>query len=195
MSKINIEDMEGATPISESSLEEVVKLAKLQVKLEQRIENGKKFLAALQEELNELSSKTLPNKLALLGLESLTLESGEVVKVEPFISTSIKEENQNEAYAWLNDNNHGSIIKNVITVSFGVESKEEQERLKALLEENQFGFEQKESIHSSTLKAFVKERVEKEQEAESEESKNPIPKKLFNIYQGKITKVKKPKNK
>ena len=73
-----------------------------------------------------------------------------------------------------------------MSVSFGKGEDDTALETMTLLEKEGLFPDQKESVHPSTLKAFVKERIES-----GDNAFTPDTQKLFSVYQGKRTKITK----
>jgi hypothetical protein len=122
--------------------------------------------------------------MAEMGISSLTLEDGAVVKVTPTYGASILVENRPKAYDWLRDHGYDDIIKNTVSCQFGRGEDERANRFAEFAAEKGFAPEQKTEIHAQTLRAFVKERVENGDE---------FPMELFGAYVGQRATIKKGK--
>jgi hypothetical protein len=116
-------------------------------------------LAKAQENLRKIQEDLIPSLMSSLSIESTTMSDGTVLKVEKFYSPSVTEENKEAFYHWLRENEHGGLIKNVVSVALGRNSDNEQALLLSLLTENGFEPEQKLKIEPMTLKAWVKEQM------------------------------------
>lgn len=174
----------GNIQVEGSDLQMIVGLCSQQKKLAGQIETMEEQLGVLKENLRRLSQETLPDKMAELGLESLTLKDGSKVTVEKFYAASISEERQGEAFEWLRTSGHGDIIKSVVSTVFKRGDENRRAQLLLLLVKAKMPFEQKDSVHHATLKAFVREMIESGQQ---------IPTELFNIFIGNKTVIKEPK--
>jgi hypothetical protein len=152
-------------------------LAQRQVYLEAAIASTTKDLERFNGELHILRTKTLPEKMQELGITKLTLADGSELRVAGQYFASIPSETaidkakgeerakliqrRLDAFSWLRDNGHEDLIKNEVTASFG---KGEDDVARALLVElsgKNLKVTQEETVHSSTLKAFVKEQAER----------------------------------
>lgn len=167
------------------------------VKLGEEIEKIEKELLqlALIAQAKSADLEQVQNQLATgmteLGLKGLDLASGARIELTEVVSASISEENAPGAHQWLRDNNLGDLIKNMVTVSFGKGEDGYAKLLLNLVEtmrdknELRCGFvEQKEAVHTSTLKSFVKARIA---------AGDPLPLELFKVYQGVRAGLVKPK--
>ena len=150
------------------------------------IGNTEERLRKLKEQYRQLSEEDLPQKMTELGMQDLRLEDGSRITIDMFYATRINKNNRDAAHAWLREQGHGDIIKNQVSVSFGKGEDETALETMALLEKEGLFPDQKESVHPSTLKAFVKERIES-----GDNAFTPDTQKLFSVYQGKRTKITK----
>ena len=150
------------------------------------IGNTEERLRKLKEQYRQLSEEDLPQKMTELGMQDLRLEDGSRITIDMFYATRINKNNRDAAHAWLREQGHGDIIKNQVSVSFGKGEDDTALETMALLEKEGLFPDQKESVHPSTLKAFVKERIES-----GDNAFTPDTQKLFSVYQGKRTKITK----
>ena len=155
--------------------------AELEVLTRQANDKGK--------QIHTLETETLPDMLKALGLKDLTMTSGAKISLYDILSTSITDDNRDEAHDWLRKHGHGDIIKNTVTVTFGKGEDEEATTLvEGLLDsrykgEIRFGeIVQKEVVHPQTLKAFTKEQLARGTE---------FPGETFKLYTGQAVKFKK----
>lgn len=179
---------QAANQAARFSLEELVKLGE---NLEEKKAAADKLAAQLgtiNEEIRALETDVLPNGLKNLGIKEITLASGAKISLIDVISASITEENREAAHDWLRINGHGDIIKNNVTLSFGKGEDEIAKKLVLhLIElrdkgETKFGdLQQKEAVHPSTLKAFVKAQLS---------DGAGFPGELFKLYTGHAVKFK-----
>ena len=154
------------------------------------IGNTEERLRKLKEQYRRLSEEDLPQKMAELGMQDLRLKDGSRITIDMFYATRINNNNRDAAHAWLRQQGHGDIIKNQVSVAFGkgedATARETMALLEEFLQKNGNIPTQRESVHPSTLKAFVKERIESGDSAFTVDTQ-----KLFSVYQGKRTKITK----
>ena len=150
------------------------------------IGNTEERLRKLKEQYRRLSEEDLPQKMAELGMQDMRFEDGSRITIDMFYATRINKNNRDAAHAWLREQGHGDIIKNQVSVSFGKGEDDTALETMTLLEKEGLFPDQKESVHPSTLKAFVKERIES-----GDNAFTPDTQKLFSVYQGKRTKITK----
>ena len=143
--------------------------------------------ADLEEQMGKLKAKTrelseiiIPNMLSELGLSEITLKDGNKITTSTYYSARITDENREEAFAWLDENGFSDIIKNTVSVSFGREEDDSAKKLLETLDTDGYKTAQKKHVEPMTLKAFVREQVEKGSD---------LPLETFNVYIGQKTKV------
>jgi hypothetical protein len=190
----DIEEIEAAPPPSNADVAKVVRLAERQMLLEDEIQKLNARLKAAQDELRALTESTLPLAMTECGLASFELRGGFEVEISEVIGAAITNEHRADAHAWLEKNGHGSLIKRVITITFG---KGEEAWAKKFMRDmaqrkRPLAHELKESVHYQTLGAFVRERV-KEARKENLSVEKLIPVDLFSVYIGKTTTIARPK--
>ena len=166
--------------ISNTDLSEIADLAKKQIGLENAKIEAENVLKNINEALRQVADTELPDKMSECGLSSFTLDSGLIVKVSPYYSGKIKEEDKDKCFTWLRKNDHGDLIKNTVAATFGAGEDDKAQSAYAIFKEQGYSVDQKESVHAMTLKAFIREQVEKGGE---------IPRDLFNVYVGQRTKI------
>jgi hypothetical protein len=83
--------------------------------------------------------------------------------------------------SWLVDNNHGSLIKNEVTLKFGKDEDEKAAATVESLKQQGLSPSQKQGVHPQTLNAFIKEQIT---------SGKDIPSDIFGIYVGSRANIK-----
>lgn len=182
---MNLEDIANEfSTVKDDDLSKVANLVRQQLSLEQMVVELEENLKRAKRNLEEVSGQLLPAALEEYGLSELTMADGSKISVQTVVSASISKERQPDAHDWLRDHGHGDLIKNTVSVTFGRGQDEDAKELVRRLDASGFDPEQKEAVHPSTLKAFVKEQVEKGRE---------IPSDTFGIFIGQKTVIKKGK--
>ena len=145
--------------------------------LEQKLKNEKRALMKLTDE-------DLPTMLAEIGLTSMKLDDGSEVSIKPQYGANILVDNRPAAYEWLRENGYDDIIKNTVACTFGRGEDDKASAFKAFAEKEGFFAEQNTGIHHTTLRAFVKERIE---------NGDDFPMELFGAYVGQRAIIKRSK--
>jgi len=149
----------------------------------QQIEDAETHLKALKQEKQRMAFEQIPMLMDEMGIERLDVD-GVTVKLKAFVSASIPADRKQEAFNWLREHGHDDIIKNDIIVSFGRGQDNQAGDVMFDLEQKGFHPEQKEHVHSMTLKAFVKESVQEGR---------PIDLDLFGAFVARIAEVRRNK--
>lgn len=169
-------------------LGEIVRLAKEQLRLEKEVAGIEKDLKEAQKNLKRVAEEELPALLRKLGLTDFGLEDGSRVEVGTVYHANISADRRPGAHAWLREHNFGDLIKNKVEIDVGRGQDEKVNTLVESLTDQGFDFDRKEEVHSSTLKAFVKEQIEKELVVNS--GVTPLPRELFGVHQQNVAKIK-----
>ena len=109
------------------------------------------------------------------GLTEIVLSTGEKISVTEFYNAHISKANQELAYKWLVENGHEGLIKNEVSLKFGREEGQVVDETVMALKSRGLSPEVRQSVHPSTLKAFVKEQLT---------TGKDIPTEPFGIYIG-----------
>lgn len=127
--------------------------------VEQQIDDTENHLKALKQQKHKLSVENIPALMDEMGVDRIDVD-GVTVTRKMMVHASIPVERKEEAFSWLRENGLDDIIKNDVSVSFGKGEDNMAGDVVGLLQERGFDPQTKTHIHPSTLKAFVKERLE-----------------------------------
>jgi hypothetical protein len=170
-----------ALKVSDESVSGIAGLAKRAKMLEKELEDLGASLKEKEEQYRNLTEVSIPEAMAEAGMKKFVMEDGSMIDVKPFYGASIPKARQAEAFQWLRDHGFDDIIKNTVSVRFGRREDELCSRLLELLRTQGFIPEQSEKVEPQTLKAWVKERIEKGQPVDSE---------LFGVFIGQKATIK-----
>jgi hypothetical protein len=173
-------DLHDSVP-DDSDLRILSLLAEKLVQKTKELDERKKEVEALQLELRQLSEKDIPDKLFELGISSFRLADGTEISTRPEVYCGISEMNREKAFTWLTENGYADLIKNVVSVSLGRGENEIAEQLASAAADLGLTAEQKKTVHPQTLKAWIKER---------DERNVPIPDELFSVYRVNKARIK-----
>ena len=161
--------------LDNAGLDTVAGLAR-KIKYQQdKVERLDRELKDEKQALLKLTDEDLPSTMADLGLSKFSLDDGSTVEVKPTYGASILVKDRPAAYEWLRENGFDDIIKNVISCQSGRGEDDQASAFHAFASQQGYPADQNESIHASTLKAFVKERIETGED---------FPHTLFGAYVG-----------
>jgi hypothetical protein len=173
-------------PVEVATLELLARLAHESSALEAEILRDSVALEEKNAALSKLMRVRIPEIMGTLGMEEFKLTDGSVVSVKADIKCGITEVNKPAAFAWLEKEHFDGIIKTNVAAQFGKGEMEKAKEALELLEKAGFSGSMDRSIHSATLKSFVKERLE---------NGDNIPVDTFGIFEFKMAKIKLPKPK
>ena len=152
--------------------------------MQQQLEVQEESVKDKKKQIEYLSGEVIPTMMAEMGLSHLKLMDGSSVDVKPNYSASISVANREAAFAWLRNNGLGDIIKNEISVSFGRNEDNKAADYATLAKERGFQPTQKMKVEPMTLKALVRERIEKGKE---------MPTEIFGVFTENKTTIKRSK--
>tara|TARA_R110001583_G_scaffold62471_6_gene183688 strand:- start:2552 stop:3127 length:576 start_codon:yes stop_codon:yes gene_type:complete len=182
------EDLVGAESVREwnneatdNELSVVSNLANKQLQVGSELAELEGAVKAKKEELRLISEQELPDAMQAAGLNEIVLSSGEKISIGEFYSAHISKANQEVAYEWLVSNGHEGLIKNEVLMKFGRDESGVVSETVYALQARGLSPEVRQSVHPSTLKAFVREQLT---------SGNDIPTEPFGIYIGTKATIK-----
>jgi hypothetical protein len=167
--------------IDSGTMSQLSTLVDQMVEEQQRIDRLEQKLKEAKARKQKLAVENIPALMSQMGIDKVTTKSGATVTVAPMISASIPADNREQAFAWLRENGFDGIIKNDLILSFGKGEDDVADKVRQRLEAEDLPVEQKTHIHPSTLKAFVRECLEKG---------TPIDLDLFGAYVVQMAQVK-----
>lgn len=171
---------------SSDVLAKLGQLAEQQLAAEREVEDAERALAAANAKLDDLANRQIPELMDSVGMKELKTRSGLKVIIRETIRASISGERAPEAFAWLRDHNHASLIKRVISVAFGRGEDTKAADIVAAVEALGVHPDNKESVHPQTLSAFVKEQLEEGVD---------VPMDLLGVFRQRVSKIELPKAK
>lgn len=182
---ISADDVEARKPPSDKELKNVRDLA---AELYARRRAVAKLMAEVEVHavaIGVLEEKTIPDAMRAIGLTSFGLEGSFRVDLEKFVHGSVTKVNEPAFFEWLEKQNFGSIIKHVLTITFGKDEDKWAKKFMADLAKRKkpIPVERKDGVHASTLKAFFKERFAAEAAGEVPPAKR-LPRDIVGVHEG-----------
>jgi hypothetical protein len=174
-------------PVTNSEMEELVSVIESFIALEQEIANIETLLDQKKTVMQTIQMTQLPELFNNLGLREIELKNGSYVRVRPFYSASLSDEYPElkiRGLAWLRNNEAGSLIKNEVKVPLPIGQDKLAAKVKKFLDKEGIAYGQSETVHHSTLKAFMRERIE---------SGKSFPMEIFRGFAGSKATVEVPK--
>ena len=148
--------------------------------LEDEILNAEASIKKLKEKALQLSAVEIPAMMDEMQITKLKLKDGESVEIKKIYGASIPVDQKEEAFQWLRNNGLGDLIKNEITVTFGMGEDNKAVSYADLARGHGFEPTQKVGVSPMSLKAMVRERLE---------SGRDVPADLFKPFEGNQTKI------
>ena len=152
------------------------------VEMRVRIEAAEEALKKMKANELRLSTEIIPAKMDECGFAAVKLPNGRMVSCKAFYSGKIIAEREDQAFDWLEENDHGGVIKGEASFGFNRNEREEMmEWLRIVKETTEREAVVKLSVHHATMKALVREIVE---------AGDTLPPHLFDVYIGRQTVLK-----
>ena len=178
------ETLASVNKVDQGGLKSLASLARQIQEEEGNIAKLEETLKEAKKKLLKLTDEDMPAVMQEVGMNKFELDDGSTVEVKPTYGASILVDNRPQAYEWLRENGYDDIIKNNVTCSFGRGEDDKASAFKAFAAKEGYVANQKTEIHSQTLRAFVKERVE---------AGDAFPMELFGAWVGQRAVIKRGK--
>jgi hypothetical protein len=166
--------------VNEAGISKIAALVRNQLALEARLSDLEAETKAVEKQLKAVAEDLLPAAMTEHGVSKLSMADGSEITVSKFYSASIPKDKMSGAFSWLRENGHDDLIKNQLSVSFGRGQDEIAEDLMTALREDGYDPTSKVWVEPMTLKAFVREQIEKG---------TPVPDDLFGVFVGEKAKI------
>ena len=147
----------------------------------QEISNQEEKLKELKEREKYYSGIVIPDLMNQLNLKTMKLKDGSQIEVKNIFGASIIADKKQEAHSWLRDNGLGAIVKNEITVKFGLNEDTKAEQYATLARGQGYDPDRKVAVHASTLRTTL-------EDFHSRGGK--IPSEFFRTFEGNQTEIK-----
>jgi len=177
---MNLEEEAKKVHINTNEVTDIASKCNELLKLQKQVATAEEALKKLKEQERKISEEEIPNLMQNAGVSHLGLDDGTKVEVKPFYSARIPTSRTDEAFDWLRQNNFADLIKNNVSLSFNRGDDNMAKSLVAELREKGHNVKQAEKVEPMTLKAFVREQIEKGRD---------IPQDIFGVYVGNKTKL------
>ena len=117
-----------------------------------------------QAKITQMERRTLPDMFAEAKISALVVEqdgnhSPFIAERKTVYTAKIPDDKRPQALQWFVQTDHGDLVKSVITIKFGMQEHEKKLAAMELLSDHGIKFEAAESVHHSTLKAFVEREI------------------------------------
>lgn len=192
MADATIDDIFGAAHEQSASVElsKITRLVDEAADYENQIQMAEEVLARLKENHFKILTRDIPEAMAEAGTESITTKSGLTVKVGTHVSGSIGDkqtapEVRQARIDYVASVGGDGIITADTVLKFGRSNRNAAIEVARSFEgRDDCAVEVREDIHHSTLKAWARERIEKNLPLEPERA---------GLWVGRIAKIEQPK--
>jgi hypothetical protein len=149
---------------------------------QKRISDLMRKLKKAQEAETNLREVVIPEAMGNLGMRHFETTKGAEVEIEDVITAKIAKNAQSKAFAWLEKNGHGGMIRRKVITEFTQKQEKEAKKLEGKLRGTYPVVAVERAVHAGTLKKWVKGMI-KDGEA--------FPRKLFGVFTKQVAKITK----
>jgi len=165
--------------LGSGELSQLSQLAEKQAAAAAKVADLEAQLNKAREELRDIAERQVPELMDQIGIGEFKTTTGLKIKIDETLRASIPKDKAPLAFAWLKNNGHGSLIKRVVSVAFGRGEDEKADELRQRLAD-EFEVDDNDSVHHSTLAAFVREKLRNGEE---------VPLDLFGVHRLRVSKI------
>lgn len=158
---------------TEDVLGKISKLADDMHALDKQIAESDLKTKKLKEQHRQIAEEQLPELFNEVGMSELKTLSGLPLKMKNRVHTNISKDRKPKAIAWLDENGQGGMVKRCVIIDFDKTKEEKVEKLLRLIGRGWPNNRVELDVHASTVKAFVKRRLEDGEE---------IPLDIFGVH-------------
>jgi hypothetical protein len=141
------------------TLDDMSALARALVAADEAVEQAEAALSAAKERARQLREETIPSAMQELGLEEIKLDTGQKLSVRQDVYAAIPAAQRDAAYAWLDENGFGGLIKVEVKAAYARGEKDSAVQLAHELRGRGLDAAMTQSVHAQTLKAFLREQI------------------------------------
>ena len=149
--------------------------------IKQEIENQENKIKEMKEREKYYSTMIIPDLMSQLNLKTLKLKDGSEINIKDIFGVSIIAAKKQEAHDWLRNNGLGAIVKNEITVKFGLNEDNKAEQYASLARGQGYEPDRKIAVHAGTLRTTLRDYHQRG---------GSIPAELFTTFEGNQTEIK-----
>lgn len=157
------EALDAVPEVTNEQMEMISRLAARQVEIENYILKCESNMEIAKQHLRKVQEVELPAAMAEIGMQEFKLSDGTKVTVKNEVYCSIPKDMDGRlrAFSWLREHDLDGVIKNTVSLQFG--KGEDDAALEAVQELRAQGYEPEQdmNVHPQTLKALIKEQLNK----------------------------------
>jgi len=148
-----------------------------QLLAEEEVARAEASLSRAKKKLARLSEYVIPDVMEEMGINEYKTNDGLTITLKQAIRASISEINRSDAFGWMTDHDHEAMIKTSIVIEKPalLDDFDNAEQIKEALQfvMDSLPSSENKSIHSSTLSAFIRDKLEDGEE---------IPMDTFSVF-------------
>ncbi len=169
-------------PLGDNLMARLSGLAAEQMQAEARVAQLDEDILVANEELRHIKENLLPTLMEEAEVEEFTTRDGVRIEMKEALRGSISKAKQAEAFAWLEEHNHGRIIKRQLTIDFGKEEEDWAKKFErdCAQRKKPLNMKRRKMVAPPTLLAFLKGQLEQGV---------PIPLDMFGVFRQRFAKV------
>lgn len=161
LNKMFDEDQTEDQEASLDNLGQLSKLAERQMECQAEVAELENKLAMAKEKLKGVQEIDIPNLMMEMGIKSFKLNNGASLSIKSDIFASIRSDHLDEGLQFFEDLGCGGIIKDDVTVKFGKGDSDKAAQVMNFCRTNGYNATEKKHIHPQTLKAEIKQQMER----------------------------------
>lgn len=165
---------------SEDKLDRLTRLAQLAADQNAEVARIQRELEAATTALKRTVEIDLPSAMEDAGMSNFTTSTGLEIVVKERVHAHISRERYPAAVQWLDNNGHSGLVKRSVTVAFNRDQSTEATELVTSVRGQGFDAKQEYKVEPSTLKKFVREKLEAGEE---------VPVDLFGVHRFKVAEL------
>jgi hypothetical protein len=162
----DIRDLFGFVAPTEGQLSTISAWATKALELQAEIEQAEEHLKQLKKELAQIEEIDLPRAMMAAGSTEFKMTGGGKITISDVIQGALSKDDDVREFTlqWFIDNGGQENIKDHFEIDYTKGQNTYAKAFRELLQEHQISFDEFESIHHSTLKAFLHEKLREEKD-------------------------------
>jgi hypothetical protein len=157
----DIKDLFGFTAPSPEQMISIAQRASKALELQAEIDQIEEYLKHLKADLARIEEIELPKAMMAAGSTEFTMTNGDKITITDVIQGAISKDEKVREFTlqWFIDNGGQENIKDHFEIDYTKGQHSYATTFRKLLQEHQIRFDEFESIHHSTMKAFLNEKL------------------------------------
>lgn len=165
---------------SEDKLDKLTRLAQLAADQGAEVARLASELEAANTAYKRTVEVDLPSAMEDAGMQTFTTATGLEIGIKERIHAHISRERYPAAVKWLDEHGHSGLVKRTVIVAFNRDASNEAADVLNYARNGGFDAKQEYKVEPSTLKKFVREKLERGEE---------VPVELFGVHRFKVAEL------